>query len=72
MSVNMNETLKVIINSVLAVLGFLLVWQFNNTQTQLAKINSDILQLRIDVSEINSKLMSDERVREIIHLELMK
>lgn len=72
MTINMNDTVKIIINSVLAVLGFLLVWMFNNTQTQLANINSDILQLRIDVSEINMKLMTDERVKELIHLELNK
>lgn len=72
MSVNMNDTFKIIINSILAVLGFLLVWMFNNTQTQLASINADILQLRIDVSEINMKLMTDERVKELIHLELNK
>ena len=56
----------------IAILGFLLVSSYNRTNEALAKINADIIQLRIDVAEMNAKMLTEERVKEIVETEILK
>lgn len=56
----------------IAILGFLLVSSYNRTNESLAKINSDLIQLRIDVAELNAKMLTEDRVKEIVETEILK
>lgn len=64
------------INVLMSIIGFLLVSSYNKTNESLAQINHDILlvnkeivQLKIELVELNSRILSEDRVKEIIKLE---
>lgn len=65
-----SELAKYIFGILLSVIGFFLVNSYNRTNEALAKINADIISLRIDVSELNARILTPERVKEIVKLEL--
>ncbi len=65
-----SELAKYIFGILLSVIGFFLVNSYNRTTEALTKINADIIQLRIDVSELNARILTPERVKEIVQLEL--
>ena len=76
---SMEKITAYIINLLLSIIGFLLVISYNRTNTALEQINRDVLNvnkeivsLKLELTELNSKMMTDERVRELIHLELQK
>jgi hypothetical protein len=66
----LNNIISYIINLLLAIIGFFLVTSFNNTNKQLLEINKDIISLRLEITELKSQMMTDDRVREIFHLEM--
>lgn len=65
-----SELAKYVFGILLSVIGFFLVNSYNRTTEALTKINADIIQLRIDVSELNARILTPERVKEIVQLEL--
>lgn len=67
---NLNSIISYIINLLLGIIGFFLVMSFNNTNRQLVEINKDIISLRLEITELKSQMMTDDRVREIFHLEM--
>ena len=79
MSFNINTVIAYTINLLLGIIGFLLVASYNRTNETLAQINrdvvnmnKDILGLKLEITELNSKMMTEERVRELIRLEMLK
>lgn len=66
----LNNIISYIINLLLGIIGFFLVMSFNNTNRQLVEINKDIISLRLEITELKSQMMTDDRVREIFHLEM--
>lgn len=76
---NINTIVAWIINLLLGIIGFFLVGNMNDTNKTLASINRDVLSinkeiiaLKIEMTEMNLKMMTDDRVRELIQLELTK
>jgi len=67
---NINNILSYIINLLLGIIGFFLIMSFNNTNRQLVEINKDIIGLRLEITELKAQMMDDDRVREILKLEL--
>ena len=78
-NLNINTIVAWIINLLLGIIGFFLVGNMNDTNKTLALINRDVLSinkeivaLKIEMTEMNLKMMTDDRVRELIQLELTK
>lgn len=67
-----SELIKYIFGILMTVIGFMITNAYNRTNESLVKLNTDIIQLRIDVSEINAKMLTDERVNQLIDLKLAK
>lgn len=67
-----NEIVKYIFGILLTCIGFLIASAYNRTNLSLVQLSADIIQLRIDVSEINAKMLTDDRVREICRDEIHK
>ena len=79
MALNLNTVIAYTINLLLGIIGFFLVASYNRTNETLAQINKeimsmnkDIVGLKLEITEMNSKMMTDDRVRELIKLELSK
>lgn len=79
MALNLNTIIAYTINLLLGIIGFFLVASYNRTNETLAQINKeimsmnkDIVGLKLEITEMNSKMMTDDRVRELIKLELSK
>ena len=79
MALNLNTIIAYTINLLLGIIGFFLVASYNRTNETLAQINKeimsmnkDIVGLKLEITEMNSKMMTDDRVRELIRLELLK
>lgn len=77
--INVNAVIAWIVNLLLGIIGFFLVASYNRTNEVLGQINKDVLNLnkeivalRIDLTEINAKLLTEDRVKELIQLELLK
>lgn len=77
--INVNAVIAWIVNLLLGIIGFFLVASYNRTTEVLGQINKDVLTLnkeivalRIDLTEINAKLLTEDRVKELIQLELLK
>lgn len=77
--INVNAVIAWIVNLLLGIIGFFLVASYNRTTEVLGQINKDVLNLnkeivalRIDLTEINAKLLTEDRVKELIQLELLK
>lgn len=64
--------LKYIINILIAACGFFIVAQIQGTNTRLSQINSDILELKIDVSQLRSSIISEDRIIDLIEVQLLK
>ena len=75
---NMKNTIfGYVVNILLGIIGFFIVMNFNQNNETLKNINKDIisinkeiLDLRLEITDISNKMMTDERVRELIKLEL--
>lgn len=77
--INANTVIAWAVNLLLGIIGFFLVSSYNQTTEVLGQINKDVLglnkeivALRIDLTEINAKLLTEDRVKELIQLELLK
>lgn len=77
--INLNAVIAWVVNLLLGIIGFFLVASYNRTNEVLGQINKDVLglnkeivALRIDLTEINAKLLTEDRVKELIQLELLK
>lgn len=77
--INVNAVIAWVVNLLLGIIGFFLVASYNRTNEVLGQINKDVLNLnkeivalRIDLTEINAKLLTEDRVKELIQLELLK
>ena len=71
--------LTYILNTLLGCIGFLLVASFNSTHETLVQLNKEIVEinkgvasLKIELVDLSGKMMTEERVRELIRLELMR
>lgn len=61
-----------IFNVLVSIIGFFLVFYFTKTNAELSKIGADIVNMRIELSELKASIMSEERVREIVQQEIIK
>jgi hypothetical protein len=66
------DLLKYAFNILISIIGFFMVYYFTKTNTTLASISSDLINVRIDLSEIRATMMTEDRVKEIIDTELLK
>lgn len=66
------DIMKYLFNLLLSVIGFFMVYYFTKTNATLAEISNDLVSVRIDLSEIRATMMTEERVKELISLELAK
>ena len=71
--------LTYIMNTLLGCVGFLLVSSFNSTHEPLVQLNKEIVEinkgvasLKIELVDLSGKIMTEERVKELIRLELMR
>lgn len=67
-----SELAKYIFGILMTIIGFMIANAYNRTNESLVKLSTDIIQLRIDVSEINAKMLTEERVNQLIDLKLAK
>lgn len=67
-----NEIVKYIFGILLTCIGFMIANAYNRTNQSLVQLSADIIQLRIDVSELNAKMLTEERVNQLIDLKLAK
>lgn len=74
-----HSILTYIMNTLLGCIGFLLVSSFNSTHETLVQLNKEIVEinkgvasLKIELVDLSGKIMTEERVKELIRLELMR
>ena len=71
--------LTYILNALLGCIGFLLVASYNSTHETLVQLSKEIVEvnkgvtgLKIELIDLSGKIMTEERVKELIRLELMR
>ena len=71
--------LTYILNALLGCIGFLLVASYNSTHETLVQLSKEIVEvnkgvtgLKIELVDLSGKIMTEERVKELIRLELMR
>ena len=66
------EIAKYICTTLLGIIGFFIVKSYNNVALQLAKLQDDVVGLKIALIEIQKSTLDEARVKEIVDLELIK
>ena len=71
--------LTYILNALLGCIGFLLFASYNSTHETLVQLSKEIVEvnkgvtgLKIELVDLSGKIMTEERVKELIRLELMR
>lgn len=64
----MNKLTYWILGLLIAVLG----WIWTVSFTKLCAIETQLVQLQIDITQLKADMMDEERVREIVEHELLK
>jgi len=66
------EVAKYIFTTLVGIIGFFIVKSYNTVSLQLAKLNEDMLNVKLTLVEMQKSMITEEKVREIIELEMMK
>lgn len=66
------DWIKYIISILIAAIGFFIVTQMQSTNTHLAEISKEILAVKMEIVHIQNTMITEERVKELIKLELLK
>lgn len=76
-NIDAKTLISYVINLLVGIVGFFLVASFNRTNEALTQINKEIMlvnremvNMKIELVELNNKILSEERVKELIRLEL--
>ena len=79
MKMNLKDTIPHLINLLLAIIGFFLVSAYNRSNESLQQINRDILSmnkdlvnLKLEITELQGRMLNEARVKEMIETELLK
>ena len=66
------EIAKYVFTTLVGIIGFFIVKSYNNVALQLAKLQEDVVGLKIALIEIQKSTLDEARVKEIVDLELIK
>lgn len=66
------KILKYVLGIVLACLGFMLTQGYARINENILQQNRDIVALKIQVTSLENKLLDEERIKEIVAMELLK
>ena len=66
------KLLKYVLGIVLAICGFLITSSYNKVSNNLAELNRDIVSMKLQLVELNSSIIDEERVKDIVETELLK
>ena len=76
-NIDVKTLISYVINLLVGIVGFFLVASYNRTNEALAQINKEIMlvnremvNMKIELVELNNKILTEERVKELIKLEL--
>lgn len=56
----------------ITVIGFFIVKSYNTVSYQLNKLNEDMINVKISLVEMQKSIMTEDKVKELIELELLK
>ena len=68
----MNEWLKYIINILVAAIAFFIAGQIQGTNAKLTEISKDVMSVKMEVLQVQSSMLTEDRVKELIQIELLK
>ena len=58
------------IGGLIAIVGFFATRNLTNMEHALYELNCDVIQLRLDITKLQSTLITEERVKEIVDYQL--
>ena len=64
--------IRYMLSILLAIVGFLISRSWSRAEAAIAQMHVEIVDMRLQMTKLESKLMTDERVRELIQLEMKK
>ena len=64
--------LKYVLGILLTVCGFLIAQSYMAVSKNLTDMNKELVSMKIQITEIQAKLIDEERVREIVGQEILK
>ena len=63
---------KYVFSIILAICGWLITNSYNSLNGNVQKLNMDLIQVKMQLVELNSKIIDEQRVKEIVKDELLK
>lgn len=63
---------KIFLNSILAVIGFLLVFEFTKINGNIVDVQKELSSLKLEIVQIRSNLLTEDKVRTICKEEIFK
>lgn len=68
----LEKILKYVLGIVMAICGFLISKSYDRLNENVMMMNRDIVSLRVQITEIQNKLVDDDHIKEIVQLEILK
>lgn len=59
------KLLKYVLGLVLSICGWLVIQSYNRVSLNIIEMNKDIISMKLQLTEINAKMVDEDRVREI-------
>lgn len=63
---------RYILGAIIAVIGFLLAQIYNRSVDTLTTISKDLVAIKLDIVELKSTMITEEKVKDILYIELQR
>lgn len=64
--------MRTFLSCVLAVIGWMIAHSWSRAETAIANLQLEVIELKLQVTKLEGKIITEERVKEIHHLEMKK
>ena len=67
-----SQIIMAIFSVLMSIISFLISRNYTEMKATLTKMSNDIMQTKIELTELRASMMNDTRVKEIVELELIR
>ncbi len=65
-----DKVMRYIISILLAILGWIIQQSYTRTSEAMVELNKDVVDIKLKLTEISTKIVDEVKVREIVNQEL--
>lgn len=67
-----SQIIMAIFSVLMSIISYLISRNYTEMKATLTKMSNDIMQTKIELTELKASMMNDTRVKEIVELELIR